>query len=134
MSATDPRVETIRLLTSIDASLKKIAGCVDRVSSLAATSINATVDDSVCDGPYGNPVIKAKPPRDWTGEDMTGRHFSDCPPEYLDLLAERFDYFASKETDPKKQKYNLLDARRARGWAARLRNGYQPDQAHEPGF
>ena len=78
------------------------------------------------DGPYGNPVIKAKDPRDWHGEPMKGRRMSECPPEYLDLLAERFDYFASKEEDTKKQAFNVKDAQRARGWAARLRAGWTP--------
>ena len=86
--------------------------------------------DADLDGPYGNPEVKAKSPRDWTGESMTGRRFSQCPPEYLDLVASRLDYFAEQnaasdhEDERKKARFNRLDAARARGWAARLRNGY----------
>jgi hypothetical protein len=77
------------------------------------------------DGKYGDPEVRAKDPRDWTGEPMKGRRFSECPPEYLDMLASRFDFFAGRETDEKKARYNRLDAGRARGWAARKRNGWK---------
>lgn len=111
--STDPRVETLALLRSIDASLKALLA-----------RMPAPPERVDLDGPHGNPVVKAKDPRDWTGETMNGRTFSECPAEYLDLLAERYDYFASREEDAKKQKYNLLDAQRARGWAARIRAGH----------
>lgn len=109
--------ESIRLLRSIDSSLK----------SLLALQGGARQTERVdLDGTHGDPVVKAKDPRDWTGEPMKGRKFSECPPDYLDMVAERFDYFASKEPDEKKAKYNRLDAARARGWAQRLRAGWQP--------
>ena len=115
---TDPAI--LAALQSIDASLKELVAF-----SRARASKQTANTDRLCDGPYGDPVIKAKDPRDWTGESMQGRHFSECPPDYLDLLAERFDYFASREEDKKKQKYNLLDASRARAWAARMRSGWK---------
>ena len=100
-----------------------------------------TVPDSMLDGPHGDTVIKAKDPRDWTGLPMGGKKFSECPPDYLDLLAERYDYFARKAKDrlndvgpdgdsveiakcEKDAKYAALYAKRARGWAARLRSGW----------
>lgn len=86
--------------------------------------------DSDLDGKYGDPEIKAKDPRDWTGPTMKGRRFSECPPDYLDLLAQRFDYFADQaEAEGKTYNgkpvapYNRKDAARARGWAARIRAG-----------
>lgn len=115
---TDPRVETLALLRSIDASLKQL---------LARSNGGPAVNDAVCNGPHGDPVVKGKPPRDWTGASMDGRHFSECEPEFLDLLADRFDYFATKpENDATKQRYAKLDASRARAWAARKRNGWTP--------
>jgi hypothetical protein len=117
---TDPRIETIRLLSSIDASLKAV------VAALNGRAMTPQVNDSVCNGAHGDPVIKAADPRDWTGDTMKGRHFSECPPDYLDLLAQRYDYFASKEEDAKKKRYNELDSQRARAWAARLRAGWTP--------
>ncbi len=109
--------------------MRKQTALLERI--LAALS--PAVPSVDLDGPHGDPVIKAKDPRDWAGGSMRGRTFSECPPEYLDLLAERLDYFASKEEDAKKQKYNLLDAQRARGWAARLRAGWtRPESAQQP--
>jgi hypothetical protein len=130
--ATDPRVETIRLLTSIDAklgALLELAGIL--VNRAPSSAVPASVD---LDGPHGDPLVRQKDPRDWTGDSQKGKHFSECPPPYLDMLAERYDYFASKEEDATKQKYNLLDAQRARGWAARLRAGYvAPEPAQTTG-
>jgi len=84
------------------------------------------------DGKFGDPEVRAKSPRDWTGPTMAGKHFSECPPEYLDLVAERLEYFAGQnDLDPSqemkdKARWNRLDASRARGWAARIRAGYTP--------
>ena len=67
---------------------------------------------------------------------MRGKRFSECPPEYLDMVAERLDYFCSTNTgatedDQKKRKYQWLDAARARGWAKRIRAGWKPAPAAE---
>lgn len=129
--------ETIAILKSIDASLKTL---VSRAGSAAAPAGSAVASDRDLDGQYGDPEIKARDPRDWTGPSMMGRRFSQCPAEYLDMLAERFDYFAGKnsagtEEEQKKAKYQRLDAARARGWAARIRAGkVQPASVETPGF
>jgi hypothetical protein len=91
--------------------------------------------DSDLDGQHGDPTVRAKSPRDWTGPDMQGRRFSECPAEYLDLVASRLDYFASdnqSKGEDQKARYNRLDAARARGWALRIRAGYQPQR--QPGM
>lgn len=123
--ATDPRVETLNLLRSIDASLKTLV----RQHGTSAPSGAPVASDADLDGQYGNPEVRAKDPRDWTGEPMKGRRFSECPPDYLDMLAERFDFFGSKEEDPKKAGYSRKDAARARGWAKRMREGRVPVMA-----
>lgn len=94
------------------------------------TAPETTVD---LDGKYGDPIIRAKDPRDWSGDPQTGKPMSECPPSYLDLVADRLDYFAEKENDEKKKRYNQLDAARARGWAKRLRAGWtrQPEPPHK---
>ena len=143
--------ESIDLLKSIDASLKAIlaglkqgaatAAPVARqpvnpfspqASTPAASNVPRVASDADLDGQWGDPVVRAKSPRDWTGPNMMGKKFSECDPGYLDLVADRLDYFAgvnesSLEPDAaKKARYNRLDASRARGWAARLRAGYKP--------
>lgn len=119
--------EAIDLLKSIDASLKALL----RQQQGSGSSSTSLASDSDLDGKYGDPEVKAKDPRDWTGQPMQGRRFSECPAEYLDLVASRLDYFASRETDPKKVRYNQLDAARARGWAKRIREG-RHTQTSEP--
>jgi hypothetical protein len=119
----DPRVETLASLRSIDATLKAILLVLSEQRGAAPGQMAPTVN---LDGPHGDPVVKAKDPRDWAGDSQQGRKFSECPAEYLDLVADRLDYFAEREEDAKKAGYNRLDAARARGWAARKRAGWTP--------
>lgn len=89
--------------------------------------------DADLDGQYGDEKIKSKP-RDWTGDFTSLQRMSESDPAMLDMLAERCDYFAAKDeaagtlTDSGKPKaqYSRTSAKRARGWAARLRAGWKP--------
>lgn len=135
--ADDPRVLVLAemrkqtaLLDSIDRTATLVAMALTKLleafpkNDAAAPSVNL-------DGPHGDPVIKAKDPRDWTGEPMNGKRFSECPPAYLDMLADRYDYFAGKDdSTDEKRRYAKLDAARARAWAARLRSGWTPPRTH----
>jgi hypothetical protein len=107
---------------------REIPEAEDRVKAAATKPGPAVASDAELDGQYGDPEVKAKDPRDWTGPPMHGRRFSECPAEYLEMLAERYDYFVSQNaqaTDEEKKKanYNRKDAARARGWAERIRSG-----------
>lgn len=121
MSATE---ETLRLLRSIDASLKLL------VKQQAIEGAKTIASDRDLDGKYGDPVLKFMP-REWTGPSFKGRRLSECPADLLDMVAETFDYFASKaeaaneHTDSGKPvaQYKRSDAARARGWAKRIRDG-----------
>lgn len=126
----DTAPTTLSVLLSIDATLKQILARMPAAPAVVA-------DDADLDGQYGDPVIQQKDPRDWTaggGETMKGRRFSQCPPEYLDQVASRLDYFAEvAEKEGKKTSngkdvapFNRRDAARARGWAKRLRGGWKP--------
>lgn len=114
----------IDVLTSIESLLKQLVKQSGQASATVAS-------DSDLDGKYGDPEIKARDPRDWTGPSMQGRRFSECPAEYLDMVAERLDYFAEQAEEEGKTTssgkpvapYNRKDAARARGWAARIRSG-----------
>lgn len=125
--------DVIATLKSIDSHLAALVqhfGCGPRATSAPTSSpVPEIAPDSDLDGKYGNPAIRAKDPRDWSGESQLGKPMSECPPEYLDLVASRLDYFAGNETDEKKARYNRLDASRARGWAKRLRAGWKPAEA-----
>jgi len=122
----------IALLRSIDASLKEILA-LSRARTPGGGKPVAS--DRELDGKYGDPQVKFNP-RDWTGPSCVGRRMSECPADFLDLIAETFDYFARKaaENDERTDKgkpvaeYKRADASRARGWAMRIRSG----QVREP--
>lgn len=117
---------TLSVLQSIDATLKQLL-------ARFPTAPPAVADDADLDGPYGDPVIQQKDPRDWKGATMIGRRYSQCPPDYLDMFASRLDFFAEvAEKEGRKTSngkdvapFNRRDAARARGWAKRLRGGWK---------
>lgn len=119
------RERSLEYLRSIDASLKALVALARQLLPPAPVDL---------DGPHGDPIINASDPRDWTGDTMKGRKFSECPPVYLDLWAQRLDYFAEKAAKDNevttsgnpREPYLRKDAARARGWAARIRAGYNP--------
>ncbi len=121
--------QVIALLTEQNALLRGILVALrDRVTPMEASSSVAS-DRDLDDPKRGNPKVRLNP-RDWRGASMKGRQFSECPPEFLDLLAETLDYFAGKEeTEGKTHNGTLVapwtrkDAARARGWAKRMRDG-----------
>lgn len=98
----------------------------------------SVASDYDLDSDYGNPVIK-KDPRDWPGPSFAGCRMSECSPDYLDRIASLYDWMANKddergakgeaytnkkgETKPVDGGLRRKDASRARGWAARARNG-----------
>ena len=141
MSDLDAKI--LESLKSIDQSLRTLVVIAQkkaeaRVTTAAAKPGPTIASDSDLDGQYGDPEVKAKDPRDWTGEPMAGRRFSECPAEYLEMVADRKDYFVSQnpqatDEDKKKAKYDRLDAARARGWAARIRSGkHVPAKVPDP--
>lgn len=86
------------------------------------------------DSQYGDPVVKKDPPR-WKGNSFVGYQFSQCPADYLDVLAGLLDWQARKDDEQGKtwtnkkgeevpsSSFKRKDAARARGWAARIRAG-----------
>jgi hypothetical protein len=129
MTATETLLTEIRdgireLVTALKARATK--------PSVAWSAHEKTIaSDQELDGPYGDPAVKSAP-RDWTGQFSPGAKMSEHPPEFLDLLADRYDYFAQKNDREKnltdkgypKSKFDRAAAAKARGWAARLRKGY----------
>lgn len=120
--------EGLTLLRSIDASLKQLVGL------MKVSKPKEIAPDSDLDSQYGDPVIKAADPRDWTGPSQKGKRFSECSSEYLEMVASRLDFFAEKEEREGKTSstgklvapYTRRDAARARGWAKRMREGFAP--------
>lgn len=128
-------VEVLQVLRSIDTSLKELVS-IARAKRGGGAAGASVASDRDLDSKYGDPVVKFDP-RDWRGGSCKGLRFSECPADFLDLIAETFDYFAQKaERDNEKTDsgkpvadYKRKDAARARGWAARVRAGKVPQTA-----
>lgn len=101
------------------------------------------------DSEYGDPTVR-KDPKRWVeqgGDSYAGCKMSECPAEYLDAVANLFDWMADRDDEagrkgetyfnkkknqdvPKDGAFKRKDAARARGWAKRAREGgARPAQA-----
>lgn len=117
--------ERIAELEATVTSLRVQMAALERATGLFA-------DEKDLLGRLGNPEVKFSP-RAWQGDNCVGRKFSECPPEFLDMLAEALAWSAANPKPGKERyaKYNATDAARARGWARRLRLGGAPP--NDPG-
>lgn len=118
----------LAVLHSIDASLKTLVS-LSRQRVAKSTGPRVATDREL-DGKYGDPQVRFNP-RDWTGADFKRRKFSECPADFLEMLAEAFDYLADRSeeknelTDKGKAvaPFRRADAAKARGWAKRIKDG-----------
>lgn len=115
-----------RIEAKLDAALAKRQSEERRKPAQAAENV---ASDRDLDSQYGDPTVRAEP-RDWQGRSFKGCRYSECEADYLDMLANMLEYFADKKasSDPQKAGYDRRDAGRARGWAARLRAGWKPEE------
>jgi hypothetical protein len=127
---TDPRLETLRLLQSIDATLKQLLARFPAPT----TAADPAMTDAELDQPFSDELIRMIP-RDYAAGDVVkGTKMSLCPPAFLEQYAQAHDYFAQKndadgvkaKDDKPKSVYDRRTARRARAWATRLRGGWTP--------
>ncbi len=130
MGITSTEIE--QRLDLIEARLAKLE------AAPVKTSGGEVADDSELDSQYGNPVVRKDPPR-WKGESYAGQTYSACPAAYLESLAGFLDWAADKDEqkldDAQAQKYaryKRTDAKRARGWIARIKAGYKPPVSAAP--
>lgn len=130
--------EALDVLRSIDASLKTLVRIAQKRQAQGPAAQQVASDRDL-DGKHGNPEIKFNP-RDWTGPSHKGRTMSECPAEFLEMVAETFDYFA-RQADEKDERtergkpvadFKRADAARARGWAKRIREGTHTPPAPQP--
>lgn len=104
-----------------EALRKAFADLKARVEALERAS-GKFVDDGDLDRDRGNPKVLFEP-RDWRGPACKGLQFSQCSPEFLEMLAEALQW-AGEHPKPDKERLaagNLKDAARARSWARRIR-------------
>ncbi len=83
--------------------------------------------DSDLDSTYGDPVIKFDP-KFWKGDPCVGKHYSQCPSEYLDMVAKDLTWKIENQADKLTAKgkpylpYWRKDCARAIGWSKRNKN------------
>lgn len=106
-----------------------------RLETTGTRTLKPRATDDMMDGPNGNPVMRNKDPRGWTGQSYVGYKMGDATPEYLELAAGLFDWQADQDDKIQKRSektgqltagYKRRDASLARGWAQRLRDGWKP--------
>lgn len=111
------------------AALELLVASLRAAQSAGASPKGVATDRELDDPRWGDPVVRKDPPR-YQGGSCVGLQYSRCPPEYLDELAGFLEWRADKEEQNEEKKkyarYSRLDARRARGWAARARSGWKP--------
>lgn len=100
-----------------------IAALRAQLAAIAAGRVQkpADVGPIDLDDPRNDWVVRFDPKR-WQGPSCSGLALSACPPEFLLLLAESLEYFASNPK-PGKESWAANDAKRAatcRAWAERL--------------
>jgi len=135
--STDEFTTLIRRVDELAAAVKRIES---RLAGMNAGG-GEVASDRDLDGPHGNQAVR-KDPKRWNVErdgSYVGCKWSECPPEYLETLAGFKDWQAQQddkkgdEDSKRKASFSRLDAKRMRGWAQRLRNGWKAP-ASDPGF
>jgi hypothetical protein len=98
----------------------------------SAAAAGSIAPDSDLDGPHGDGQVRFVP-KAWKGESFKGRRWSECSPEFLDVLAEAMDYSAANPRQGKERyaKHDARDATRIRGWAARIRSGWKREERND---
>ncbi|MEZ4404902.1 MAG: hypothetical protein R3A52_00210 [Polyangiales bacterium] len=127
MSNIEDQLDRIeRKLDTLLAALKSQPMGGGSRASAANNNGGGDIDIDI-DGPRGDPEVRFMPKR-WSGADFKGRKFSECDPEFLDMLADAYEWFAQRDDEQNavdkngapKSKWSRLDAGRARAWANRL--------------
>lgn len=100
-------------------------------ASQTSTGGGGIASDYEMSGEWGNPTVHKDPPR-WKGASFAGCQFSVCPSDYLNELANFFDWCADRDEENGKTYLHKKsgeqrpsaplrrrDAKLARGWAKR---------------
>lgn len=124
------RDRVVALIEEQNTLLRAILQALSPDAPAARGAAGAVASDRDLDGQYGNPEVRTDPKR-WNGPTFKGRRYSECSPEFLDVLAEFLEW-QGQQSDRKNERtnnnkpvgdYRRQDAARARGWAKRIREG-----------
>ena len=122
-----PEPTNAQILTMLQQLGKTIRALAAHVGMDPVLLLVEPADDRDLDSEWGNPALD-RAPKNWTGEALEGRHFSDLQPATLRALARHYASLAEwhdskNNVDAKgrpKSGYARRDASRALGWALRL--------------
>ena len=121
-------------LAAVEARLAVLeAGGGARASVASSSTGGGVASDRDLDSEWGDPVVKKDPKRwiDGGGDSYASCRMSQCPSDYLNALANLYDWQADKDEESNASYVNNAgktvftapfkrkDAARARGWAKR---------------
>lgn len=121
-------------VAKLEARVSELEKVIAGLRALFTGSTGPAASDRELDAQHGDPDVRFVP-KSWTdGGVMKGQRFSRCPADFLDLLAEAYDFFAEKNdaagekanNGKPKSFYDRRTAKLARGWARRIRAGWTP--------
>ena len=132
------RIHAVRAnLDAIEADLRAahpdLPAAPPRAAVHAGSGLPGPAPDSDLDGQYGDPEVR-RDPKDWQGPSYAGARYSQCPPDYLRMLAGLLAWQARKSDEKNelanngkpRSAYLLRDAARALGHAARIERNARP--------
>lgn len=110
------------LIAKVDRLTQLVEGKSGRAPSKShAAQEVAPASDAELDGERGDPIVKWDPKYGWDGPSYAGSRFSECPADYLEVVAQARESSAAKKTDSQKADWDRQEAACARGWARRNR-------------
>ena len=124
-------------ISQLENRVKALEAFIAQMRAVFTGSTGDAAPDRELDSQYGDPPVKVIP-RDWVNSGVfKGQKFSACEPDFLDALAETYDFFAARNdangekasNGTPKSVYDRKAARLARGWARRIRAGWTPPPA-----
>lgn len=132
MSDAKKPANAVEAFAQLEAKIAGLEAKVDRLLShlgadrqaQSASESGAVAPLSDIRGEHGDVEIKKDPPR-WKGSPIAPAWASQCPPEYLEIVADLLDFKADKPRPGKEQyaKYDRRNAARCRRWAIEIREG-----------
>jgi hypothetical protein len=105
----------------------------------AALGLPEPASDADLDSQYGDPEVR-KDPKDWQGQTLVGAKYSQCPADFLKMLAGLLMWQARKDEEAGKvtakghpvADFKRKDAARALGWLRRIEAARAPRRSAGP--
>jgi hypothetical protein len=125
----------------LDAFEAKVTGAAppQRQTVNAALGLPEPAPDADLDSQYGDPEVRTMP-KDWQGQNLVGAKYSQCPADFLKMLAGLLMWQARKDEEAGKvtakghpvADFKRKDAARALGWLRRIEAARAPRRSAGP--